>query len=589
MNRNRAAQVTETINRRQLIGTALKAGAGFAALSQLNGVGRTVFAATSVRQDSKRFDATYQRLDEFIARHMAEVGAPGMTLALADRGGLLRSSQYGFADVKAGIKVAPETLFEIGSISKSFVAIAALQLAEEGKLELDQPVTNYLPWLKIDTQFPPFSAHHLLSHTAGLSGVPLLIRVAATTLRTGSAPGTQFVYSNIGYVILGFLIEALDKRPLGEVLHRRVLEPLGMNASAGAITNDARDRLAIGYVPFHDDRPFPLRGKLAEATWIEVPEGAGSVAATGPDMAAYLRMLLNRGVGPRGLVLSEKSFELFTRAVIKAPFRGEDASYSYGLWVSDTRGHTLLRHTGGMVAFSSAMFADTTEGLAAFASVNARLSGYRPIPVIKYALDLLSAAARGQELPAAPPPLPAPQIVKNSGDYAGTFTAMSPGAEGQKKLTLVSNGDQLILEHAGQRIVLEQVAPDRFIVKHPDFELFVLSFGREKGVVAEAFHGGRWWTNQRYSGAKSFAYPPSWEMYTGHFRSDNAWYGSTRMVIRKGRLLLGGDEPLAEVSPGVFRPEDDTGADRITFDTIIDGRAIHANVSGIDFYRTFTP
>ena len=574
-----------TINRRQLIGSTLRAGAGLVALHQLDGIGGRVFAATSTRQESKRFEAAYQRLDEFIARHMAEIGAPGMTLALADRNGLLRSSQYGFADVKAAVKVTPQTLFEIGSISKSFVAIAALQLAEEGKLDLDKPVTSYLPWLKIESPFPPFNAHHLLSHTSGLSGVPLLMRVAATTLRTGSAPGTQFVYSNIGYVLLGFLLEALDKRPLADVLRRRVLEPLGMTASAGAITNDTRDHMAVGYVPFHDDRPFPLRGKLTEATWIEVPEGAGSVAATGPDMGAYLRLLLNRGVGPRGRVLSEKSFELFTHAVIKAPFRGEDASYGYGLWVSDTRGHTLLRHTGGMVAFSSAMFADTTEGFAAFASVNARLSGYRPIPVIKYALELLSATAHGQTLPAAPPPLPAPQVVTNSADYAGTFTPMTAGP---KKLTLISQGEQLILDHAGQRIVLEQVAPDRFIVKHPDFELFVLSFGREQGAVVEAFHGGSWWTNERYSGAKSFAYPPSWDMYTGHFRSDNAWYGSTRMVIRKGRLRIGGDDPLVEVSPGVFRPEDDTGADRITFDTIIEGRAIHANFSGIDFYRTFT-
>ena len=577
-----------TINRRQLIGTALRAGAGLVVLKQLDGIGPAVFGATSARQDAKHFAAAYRRLDEFIARHMAEIGAPGMTLALADRNGLLRASQYGFADVKAAIKVAPETLFEIGSISKSFVAIAALQLAEEGKLDLEKPVVSNLPWLKIESQFPPFNAHHLLSHTSGLSGVPLLMRVAATTLRTGSAPGTQFVYSNIGYVILGFLLETLDKRPLDEILRRRVLEPLGMMASSGAITNDTRDRMAIGYVPFHDDRPFPLRGKLTEATWIEVPEGAGSVASTGPDMALYLRLLLNRGVGPRGRVLSEKSFELFTKAVIKAPFRGEDASYGYGLWVGDSKGHMLLRHTGGMVAFSSAMFADTTEGFAAFASVNARLSGYRPIPVIRYALELLTAAAHGRELPTMPPPLPAPQTVKNAADYAGTFTAMSPAASGPKKLTLVSEGERLLLDHAGQRIVLEQVAPDRFIVKHPDFELFVLSFAREQGAVTEAFHGGSWWTNERYSGAKSFSYPPSWDMYTGHFRSDNAWYGSTRLVVRKGRLLIGGDDPIVEVSPGVFRPEDDTGADRITFDTIIDGRAIHANFSGIDFYRTFT-
>jgi hypothetical protein len=306
-------------------------------------------------------------------------------------------------------------------------------------------------------------------------------------------------------------------------------------------------------------------------------------------------MLLNNGVGAKGRVLSEKSFELFTKPVFKSPFRGEEASYAYGLWVSSTNGHKLLRHTGGMVAFSSVMYADTTEGLAAFASVNvARLpGGYRPIPVVRYALALLSAASGGQELPTAPPPPPLPTLVKNAGDYAGTFTLQSSSAPSlssdDKKLVLIGEGDQLILQHAGSRVALETAGRDTFLVKHPDFELFTLRFGREKEVVTEAFHGSNWWTNERYSGSKKFEYPKGWDAFTGHFHSDSPWYGSTRIVIRKGQLLIGGDQGLLEVGPGAFRFEDDAGVDRVTFDTIIDGRAIHANVAGVDFYRAFTP
>ena len=513
-----------------------------------------------------------------------------MTVALADRKGLLRSSQYGFADVKAGLKVAPQTLFEIGSISKSFVAIAILQLAEEGKLDLNKPVTNYLPWLKIESKYAPFTTHHLLSHTSGLSGVPLLNRVAGTTLRVGFEPGSRWVYSNIGYALLGFLIEAIDKKPFATAMHQRVLMPLGMNSSAPVISNDIRERLAVGYSPLQSDRPFPLRGKLGEAPWLEVSEAAGSIAATASDMGNYLQMLLNRGAGAKGRVLSEKSFELFTKPVIKSPFRGEDASYAYGLWVSDTNGHVLLRHTGGMVAFSSAMYADTTDGLAAFASVNvARLPGsYRPLPVIRYALALLSAASHGQELPVAPPSFPSPAIVKNAADYAGTFTLSSPGEE--KKLVLVSEGEQLILQHAGARIVLEQAGRDTFIVKHPDFELFTLTFGREKEAVVEAFHGPSWWTNERYTGPKKFEYPKEWDAYTGHFHSDSPWYGSTRLLIRKGQLMINEDLPLVAVEPNVFRPADDPGdADRITFDTFANGQAMRMNFSGIEFFRAFTP
>ena len=585
--------MTLLISRRRLLSSGLKTSVGVVALRQLTfNPGSAVVSAQTADGGSRRFQAAYQRLDEYIARHIAEVGAPGMTLALADRNGLLRASEYGFADVKAGIKVGPQTLFEIGSISKSFVAIVVLQLAEEGKLDLNKPVTNYLPWLKIESKFSPFTTHHLLSHTSGLSGVPLLLRTAGTTLGVSFEPGTKWVYSNIGYGLLGFLIEAVDKRSFSEAMRQRVFNPLGMNSSSPVISNEIRERVAVGYGPLHPDRPFPLRGKLGEAPWIEVPEAAGSVAATASDMGSYLRMLLNNGAAKKGRVLSEKSFELFTKPVIKSPFRGEDASYAYGLWVSDINGHKLLRHTGGMVAFSSAMYADVSDGLAGFASVNAaRLpGGYRPIPVVKYALALLSAASSGKELPDPPPPLPPPTYVKNAVDYAGKFTLVSsPELSRAMNLVLISEGEQLMLEHAGSRVALELAGRDTFLVKHPDFELFTLSFAREKDVVVEAFHGSSWWTNEHYSGPKKFEYPKAWDAYTGHFHSDSPWYGSTRIVIRKGQLLIGGDQPLAEVSPAVFRFADDTGVDRVTFDTMIEGRAIHVNVVGTDFYRTFTP
>ncbi len=578
--------MSELISRRKILRGGLSTTIALFALRDL-GFSSNAISPFSIesQSDAERFGAAYKRLDQYISQHLQEIGAPGMTLALATRDGALRVSHYGFADVKAAQRVGPRTLFQIGSISKSVVAVAVLQAAEEGKLDLHKPVTAYLPWLKVDSKFAPFTTHHLLSHTAGLSGVPLLMRVAAQTLRTGSEPGTRFLYSNIGYVLLGFVLEAVDKQPLSEILRERVLEPLRMNESEPTITEAARERLAIGYAPLHEDRPFPLRGKLAEAPWLEVPEAAGSVAATPGDMAAYMQMLLNRGVGPRGRVLSEKSFQLLAQPVIKAPFRGEEASYGYGLWVSDVNNHQLLRHTGGMVAFSSAMYVDMTSGFAAFASVNARMGGYRPVTVTRYALELLNAASRGQELPALPPPLPSPSKVKNAADYVGKFS--SPDG---KKLELTADGEQLILEHKGQRIVLEQAGKDRFIVKHPDFERFALSFGREKDLVVEAFHGATWWTNDRYRGPKSFDYPREWDSYIGRYRSDSPWYGSTRVMLRKGRLTLDGELPLVPVEPGVFRPDGDSGSiERITFDTLIDGKTIRANYSGIDFFRTFTP
>ncbi|HLE61492.1 MAG TPA: serine hydrolase domain-containing protein [Pyrinomonadaceae bacterium] len=572
------------ISRRRLLTGGARAGIGAIVIRDVDFYRRTTASPQEVAPQSPGLRAAFDELDAYVLRHLAEIGAPGMTLAIADRNGPVRTAHYGFADLKANINVGPETLFEVGSISKSFVAISAAQLAEEGKLDLQKPVVEYLPWLKVEGGFPPFSAHHLLSHTSGLSAVPLLMRVAVTPLRAGFAPGSRFLYSNIGYVVLGFLLEAIDKKPLAEIIHNRVLSPLGMKATNPIITNATRERLAIGYAPSYDDRPFPRRGKLSEAPWIEVPEAAGSIAASASDMANYLQMLLNRGATREGRILSEKSFDLFTTPVVKAPFRGEEASYAYGLWISKINEHTLLRHTGGMVAFSSAMYADLTEGLGAFASVNARLwGGYRPVAVTRYALDLLSAVRRNSELPPSPKPLPPPDRIPNASDYTGTFS--SP--EG-KKLVLVAEGERLLLEHRGNRIVLEPAAKDRFIVKHPDFEMFLLGFEREKEQVVAAFHGANWWANENYAGPKTFTYPKEWDSYVGHYRADSPWYGSARVVIRKGRLVIDGDQPLTEISSGEFQPEGDD-VERIRFDTIVTGRAFHANYSGIDFYRTATP
>jgi len=81
------------------------------------------------------------------------------------------------------------------------------------------------------------------------------------------------------------------------------------------------------------------------------------------------------------------------------------------------------------------------------------------------------------------------------------------------------------------------------------------TFGREKNLVAEAFHGSTWWTNERYTGAKVFDSPAEWKTYTGHYRSDSPWYGSTRVLIRKGALLIDGSwigpQGLFNIGPSI--------------------------------------
>ena len=526
----------------------------------------------------------FARLDEFIARHMRETGAPGMTLALANRDGLIRVSTYGFADTKAKARVVPETMFEIGSVSKSFVGLALLQMRDEGKIDLNRPVVEYLPWLKINSQFEPITTHHLLSHSAGLPAAPLLLDALLHELPAAYAPGKRFLYCNTGYNILGFLIEALDKRPFAEAMRARLLTPLGMTASAPIISNDIRAQMAVGYEPLNEGRPFPNNGPLAEAQWLEVDVAAGSIASTPADMARYMRMLLNRGALPKGRLLSEDAFALFTKAAINSPYRGEPASYGYGLWISDIEGHTRLRHTGGMVAFSSSLDVDLTDGVGAFASVNANLRGYRPVAVTKYAIELFNASLAKKLLPEAPAPAPPPDEVKNAEDYAGVYT--SP--EGNK-LEFSTEGEKLMLTHNGRKLALERVSGDRFLVKHPPFDLYVLGFVRENRVVTQAYHGPDWYAGARYTGPRTIEARKDWEGFVGHYYNDSPWYGDTRIVLRKGQLFVDGVQALVPRGDGKFGIGDPEAPDWISFDSVVDGRAMVLSYSGIPFRRMFTP
>lgn len=583
--------MSELLTRRGFISAGCKTVAAAAALRTINAQAAPALLGSFEPQRTGPARAAALRpafalIDQFIAQHMTETGAPGLTLSLADAGGLLRASTYGFADLKARSRVTNDTLFEIGSVSKSFVAAALLQLRDEGKLDFSRPVTDYVPWLKIETQFEPVTVHHLVTHTAGLPGAPLLLDALLAPLWTAYKPGARFLYSNTGYNILGFVVEAADGRPFADAMRARVLAPLGMTASSPTITNETRARMAVGYEPLPDDRPRSARGPLGEAQWVEVDIAAGSVASTPGDMASYMRALINRGQLPAGRRLfSEESFRLMIAPAIRSPFRGEEASYGYGLWVSDVEGHTRLRHTGGMVAFSSSLDVDVTGQVGAFASVNANLRGYRPVAVTKFAIETLNAALAGKTLPALPAPAAPPEEIRNAGEFAGTYSAPDG-----RKLTLVAEANRLLLLHKGRRVALERAGgSNSFIVRHPDFDLFVLGFAREGNIVTEAFHGADWYAGARYAGPREFSHPKEWEGFVGHYHNDSPWYGDARVVLRKGRLWLDGVQPLVPRGDGTFGINDPEAPDRVAFESIVAGRAMRVNYSGIVFRRTFTP
>jgi len=355
-------------------------------------------------------------------------GLPGMTVSVSDAEGFKAVITAGWSDIDLRQAVAPTHVFQIGSISKSFAGLVTLRLVDAGKLDLDAEVRELLPHVALPDGVR-ITVRHLLTHTSGLAeDAPLFPRTGS--LWVGFEPGTRFSYSNLGYKLLGAIVEHLEQAPYHEVLATSVLEPLGLGAVLSRITAADRPRYTASYSPYYTDRPFPRGGRLARAPWVNYSPAGGCVAATSLQMADYVRWLIQAGRGKGEPLLSEKSRTLYLTPAVKIPLFGQGAQYAFGLGILPIDGRICLHHTGGMLSFVSAMTVDPTTGVGASSSVNARAEeGYRPVGVTFYAIQLLRAVREGKPLP-PPPAIASPTRLEGAKALAGRFRSSDSSVPG---------------------------------------------------------------------------------------------------------------------------------------------------------------
>jgi D-alanyl-D-alanine carboxypeptidase len=513
-------------------------------------------------------------LDAAVEAELERTGQPGLTLGVTNRDGTIAVRTYGFAELASRRPVTPDTLFEIGSIGKTFTATAILQLVDEGRIELSAPVDRYVPWFETPQRV---TIEHLLTHTAGLvAGTDATPEAAFQVwslrdLPTQSTPGERFHYSNVGYKALGLVLEALEGRRYPQIIRDRVLEPLGMSATEPAITHDIWHRLAVGYEYLHDDRLGYPGALLAPATWLETATADGSIASTAEDMCAFVRLLLRRGEG----LLSEQSFARMSAGHARM---GETAVYGYGLARRDLDGRVFIGHGGGMVGYLAAMQADPEAGLGAIVLQNGM--SLNPMALARAAIGI---ARDGVQVPAK-------ASFERGTDLVGVYE--SPDGE---SIEIAAAGDELLLRSGGGQAALEELDDDLFLAPDAAFDRFPFHVERANGVP-QLWHGGRRYTR---AGASADPLPePSAELQAiaGHYRSHNPWTTNFRIVLRGDQPWLlfaaapdGFDDqqPLMPTDDGLFRVGHDPGnPEHLRFDTTIDGRALRAWLSGWPYYRT---
>jgi CubicO group peptidase (beta-lactamase class C family) len=522
-------------------------------------------------------------LNTFIQRYLKEKYAPGLTLGLVHPNGSTSASSFGLSDVAKKLPVTPAMLFQIGSISKCFCALILLQLRDEGKLDVQRPILEYLPWLPIETVYGPVTVHHLLIHSSGLpSNSSIFLPDRNARQKQSFKPSTQFSYCNMGYQILGELAASLDGRTYAAALKARILDPLGMSSTRPAISIAIRPDEAQSYVVDRDDLAQGSDAPLVVAPRAVFDHAAGCIASTPADMTLYMKMLLARGVGPKGRIVSEEGFTLFSTPYIAADEFGPGTQYGYGIAVDTLDKHKVLRHTGGMQSFASSMYVDLDGDMAAFASINA-MQGYRPNPVTKYAIQLMRAQTEKKPLPEAPKPEDA-WVIENAADYASTFSGDAGAVQ------VVAEGTALLAIIGGERVPLQRAGGDSFAAKDAKWQQFPWVFTRaepsgadKKALVTELVYGAHWYTNANYKGPKSFPVPKRLAGLEGYYDDGTSGF---HVLINKGTLLIDGSERLTEIGEGLFRSADDPNSpETLEFLHFVDGRARMAVASGEPYWR----
>jgi serine beta-lactamase-like protein LACTB, mitochondrial len=322
---------------------------------------------------------------------MSRLGIPGLSLAVARGGALLHEAGFGFADVEGSVPARPETAYRLASVSKPITAALVLRLAEEGRLDLDAPVSRYCP------DFPPkrwpVTARQLLCHQGGVrhyrpDELPMTRRFLS--LADGLAlfrddplehePGTRVLYTTHGYTLLGCAAAVAAGRPFVPLLEEAVLAPAGMTDTRVDDVQEIIPNRAQGYV--RDEGGRLLNSALADMSY-KVP--GGGLSGTAPDVARFGAALLSsRLVSP----------ETLKRMLTAQRTRdGRVTGFGLGLAVGLRGGRPEAWHQGGQERVSTVLYLRPDEGLSVAILANLERVQPQVLDLARRVADLAAAGA----------------------------------------------------------------------------------------------------------------------------------------------------------------------------------------------------
>ena len=418
-----------------------------------------------------------QRLDRLVVDYYPLATEPGTAvLVMVDGKPVLRKG-YGMADVEKGVKVTPDMIFRIGSITKQFTSVGILQLVQQDRVSLDDSIKKHLP--DVDTSGKTITVENLLSHTSGLPNYTagaeyqegmtrdlkpseIVELVAGQPLEF--EPGTRFRYSNTNYVLLGMLIEKVSGRTYAENLDSSIAKPLGLADTRYSRDDALAPRHARGYERGSSGEWAPMRPLS-----MTQPFAAGAIESTVDDLAKWTQALAD------GKVVDAKLLEQAW-----TPYKPTESpsDYGYGWFIRTDSGERWIGHNGGINGFQSAAVW-IPEKKVFVAILRNGIGG--PAPDLLLRRLALEAVDRPEPKRVAIT-LPAESLDR----YVGVY-ALSP----EVKFTISRHGNRLFAEAPNKsKVELFAEAEDKFFSPENDVQ-FSFTMENEKATQMTLRRAGR--------------------------------------------------------------------------------------------------
>ncbi|MHA1210953.1 MAG: serine hydrolase domain-containing protein, partial [Candidatus Heimdallarchaeota archaeon] len=322
--------------------------------------------------------ANFEKIEGMITTLMQQLKIPGLSISVIADNETIYSKGFGARDLKNNLSATPDTLFGIGSVTKSFTTLAIMQLVEQGKLSLDDPISKYVPF-KLGKKDKPILIRHFMSHSSGIPDletaliiiarhswpkletyIPMgnfedfMIHVNNATSEVVHDPGTRYYYLNTGYAILGRIIEQLSGMKYNDYIKKNILEPLEMQRATFKQENFEKENdKMVGYIAGEG-------GALVKTShpFDEMLYAAGGILTSVRELENYVKMNLNNGTFKGKTLLKPENHKKLSQSQVSTPDTYfKELTYCFG-WSrnDDFYGEVLIEH-GGSTAVSSAHIA----------------------------------------------------------------------------------------------------------------------------------------------------------------------------------------------------------------------------------------